>query len=38
MRSETSNELTPIDAVSRSGAGELVEWLRSEGAKPAKEL
>jgi ankyrin repeat protein len=30
--------LTPIDAASRSGAAELVEWLRSQGAKPAKDL
>jgi len=30
--------LTPIDAASRSGAAELVEWLRSQGAKSAKEL
>jgi uncharacterized protein len=32
------NGLTPLDAASRSGAGELVEWLRSQGAKSAKEL
>ncbi len=30
--------LTPIDAASRSGAAELVEWPRSQGAKPAKDL
>ena len=30
--------LTPIDAASRSGAEELVEWLRSQGAKSAKDL
>jgi len=29
--------LTPIDAASRRGAAELVEWLRSQGAKSAKE-
>ena len=28
------DNLTPIQAASRSGAGELVEWLRSKGAKP----
>jgi ankyrin repeat protein len=32
------NELTPLDAASRSGAAELVEWLCSQGAKSAKEL
>jgi ankyrin repeat protein len=32
------NGLTPLDAASRSGAGELVEWLRSQDAKSAKEL
>ncbi len=32
------NGLTPIDAASRSGAEELVLWLRSQGAKSAKEL
>jgi ankyrin repeat protein len=30
--------LTPVDAASRSGAVELVEWLRSQGAKSAKDL
>jgi hypothetical protein len=30
--------LTPIDAAGRSGAAELVKWLRSQGAKSAKEL
>jgi uncharacterized protein len=30
--------LTPIDAAIRNGAPELVEWLRSHGAKPAKDL
>lgn len=30
------DKLSPIDAASRSGAGELVQWLRSRGAKPAK--
>ena len=29
--------LTPMDAARRSGAGELVEWLRSKGARSAKE-
>jgi ankyrin repeat protein len=29
--------LTPLDAAIRSGAGELVEWLRSQGAKSAGE-
>ena len=29
--------LTPMDAARRSGAGELVEWLRSRGARSAKE-
>ncbi len=29
------DKLSPIDAASRSGAGELVQWLRSRGAKPA---
>jgi hypothetical protein len=32
------NELTALDAASRSGAAELVEWLRSQGAKSGKEL
>ncbi len=31
------NGLTPLDAASRSGAGELVEWLRSQGAKSASD-
>lgn len=30
--------LTPIDAASRSGADELVQWLSSRGAKSAKQL
>lgn len=30
--------LTAIDTASRSGAAELVEWLRSQGAKSAKDL
>jgi uncharacterized protein len=28
-------DLTPLDAAERSGAGELVEWLRGRGAKSA---
>jgi uncharacterized protein len=28
-------ELTPLDAAERSGAGELVEWLRGRGARSA---
>ena len=32
------DELTPLDAASRSGADALVEWLRSQGAKSAREL
>jgi ankyrin repeat protein len=32
------DKLTPLDAASRSGASELVEWLRSQGAKWAREL
>jgi uncharacterized protein len=32
------DQLTPIDAASRTGARELVEWLRSQGAKSAKDL
>ena len=32
------NRLTPLDAASRSAAKELVEWLRSQGAKSAKDL
>lgn len=32
------DRLTPMDAASRSGATELVEWLRSKGGRPAKEL
>ncbi len=31
-------ELTPLDAARRQGAHELVEWLRSQGAKSADEL
>lgn len=30
------NELTPMDAANRSGAKELVEWLRLRGAKSAR--
>jgi ankyrin repeat protein len=29
---------TPLDAATRSGAGELVQWLRDRGAKSGKEL
>jgi ankyrin repeat protein len=32
------NGLTPLDAASRSGAGELVEWLGGQGARSAQEL
>jgi len=31
-------ELTPLDAAMREGAGDLVEWLRGQGAKRAVEL
>ena len=31
-------ELTPLDAAKRSGAGELVEWLRANGGKSARQL
>jgi ankyrin repeat protein len=31
-------EKTPLDAAERSGAVELVEWLRAHGAKSASEL
>ena len=31
-------ELTPLDAAQRSDAGELVRWLRGQGAKSAAEL
>lgn len=31
-------ELTPLDAAQRSGAVELVGWLRAEGARSAAEL
>ena len=31
-------DLTPLDAAIRSGAGDLVEWLRAQGAKPANQL
>jgi uncharacterized protein len=30
--------MTPLDAAQRSGTGDLVEWLRGQGAKPASEL
>jgi ankyrin repeat protein len=32
------DNLTPLDAARRSGADELVTWLRSLGAKSALEL
>lgn len=32
------DELTPLDAARRSGADDLVEWLRSRGAKSTAEL
>ena len=32
------NGLTPLDAAGRSGARELVEWLRGQGARSAQEL
>jgi ankyrin repeat protein len=31
------DRLTPLDAAARSGASELVEWLRTRGAKSIKE-
>jgi uncharacterized protein len=31
------DELTPLDAARRSGASELVEWLRGRGARSAEE-
>ncbi len=31
-------ELTPLDAAQRSGAGTLVEWLRARGGRSASEL
>ena len=31
-------DLTPLDAAERSGATELVHWLRGRGAKSAREL
>ena len=34
----TWDQLTPFDAARRSGADDLVEWLRSRGAKSAAEL
>jgi ankyrin repeat protein len=30
--------LTPLDAATRSGADDLVAWLRTRGARPAAEL
>jgi uncharacterized protein len=32
------DELTPLDAASQAEASELVDWLRSKGAKTASEL
>src|SRR5258706_406494 len=32
------DNLTPLDAASRSGAEELAQWLRGRGARSAKEL
>ena len=32
------DDLTPLDAAARSGAGELVEWLRLLGGRSATEL
>jgi uncharacterized protein len=32
------DDLTPLDAASHAEASELVDWLRSEGAKTASEL
>jgi uncharacterized protein len=32
------DDLTPLDAASRSESAELVEWLRSQGAKTTAEL
>jgi uncharacterized protein len=34
----TWDQLTPLDAARRSGAGELAEWLRGRGARSAREL
>jgi hypothetical protein len=34
----TWEERTPIDTAQREGAEELVEWLRSQGARSAEEL
>jgi uncharacterized protein len=31
-------QLTPLDAAQRSGAAELVEWLRARGAKSASDV
>jgi uncharacterized protein len=30
--------LTPLDAAARSGADDLVGWLRAQGARPAADL
>jgi len=37
-RVPTWEPLTPLDAAERSGAGELVRWLRSQGARRASEV
>ncbi|GII58579.1 hypothetical protein Pth03_69680 [Planotetraspora thailandica] len=34
----TWERLTPLDAASRSNAAEMIEWLRSRGARAADEL
>jgi ankyrin repeat protein len=31
-------DVSPLDAAERSGAGALAEWLRARGAKPAQRL
>lgn len=32
------DQLTPLDAAQRAGAAELVDWLRGQGGKSAKEI
>jgi hypothetical protein len=34
----TWDQLTPLDAARRSGADELVDWLRSQGGRSATDL